>query len=86
MNDRDSLKITRQQRKEIRERFKRDNTLITSKLRKYLPIMILTNLSVLLLVLVFCQSAFLVLSWELSVVLDLLVGSYGVDIRKILKA
>ena len=50
MNDRDSLKITRQQRKEIRERFKRDNTLITSKLRKYLPIMILTNLSVLLLV------------------------------------
>lgn len=42
-------------------------------------------LSVLLLVLVFCQSSFLVLSWELSVVLALLVGSYRVDIRKILK-
>ncbi len=31
--------------------------------------------SVLLLVLVFCQSSFLVLSWELSVVLALLVGT-----------
>lgn len=42
--------MTRQERSEIRERFKRENTLINSKLRNYLPIMILTNLSVLLLV------------------------------------
>ena len=42
-------------------------------------------LILLLLVLTFCQSAFLVLSWELSTVFALCVGSYGVDLKKILK-
>ncbi|MBO4688257.1 MAG: hypothetical protein J5636_07060 [Clostridiales bacterium] len=38
---------------------------------------------VLMLVLVFCQSTFLALSWELSAALALCVGSFGVDLRKI---
>ncbi|MBR5974463.1 MAG: hypothetical protein IK020_04680 [Clostridiales bacterium] len=42
-------------------------------------------LIMLMLVLVFCQSAFLVLSWELSTVFALCVGSFGVDLKKIYK-
>lgn len=50
MNEQTNKHTLKQQRQEILKRFKRTDSLVTKKLLSYIPVMIFTNLSTLLLI------------------------------------